>query len=204
MRWCLAVVLWSICAVASAGEAFLIPVLKTKPEYPRALYLAGIEGDVKVSMIVHADGAVSGVSASKGAHPELVEASLAAVRQWKFKPWEVSSERPAKVEVIAPLVFRLGQNPIPHANEALKRIRCSDLTRVAQHYAESSWASLSFFRWTRSYMTNSIPVTQLPVERRLALIAKLNKEVPVIIRRCNVQPSSRVVRFFPKEVRELL
>lgn len=204
MRWLVVAVLCVICSSVGAGEVFLIPMDNPKPKYPRALYRAGITGEVRVTMNVHADGSVSQPVALKAAHSELAEVSLAAVAQWRFQPWEVSSDRPAQVEVVAPMVFRLDDTPPLHANEKLKKLRCSDVSRVAQYYADSSWVDLPVFSWTRSYMTHSISPALLPEEKRLALIAKLNKEVPTIVRRCNSHPSSRYVRFLPKEVRELL
>lgn len=204
MRWCLAVVLWVVCGFASAGEVFLIPADNPKPVYPRATYRAGIEGEVRVSHFVKADGSVSQVTAPTSAQPELAEAALSAVRQWRYKPWEVSAERPARIEVIAPMIFRLDDTPPVHANKPLKKVRCSDLSHMASRYMEYFWVDLPMFSWTRSYLTHSISPSQLSDKRRLELIAKLNKDAPSIIRRCNSHPSSRAVRFFPREVRELL
>lgn len=204
MRWFVAAVLWGVCGVVSAVEVFLIPADNPKPVYPRALYLAGIEGEVKVSMIVRADGSVSQVSASRDAHPELVEASVTAVRQWKFKPWEVSGERPAYVDVVAPMHFRLSSDVPFDANETIKKVLCSDLSREAKNYSQNYWVDMSFFFWVRSYLAHSITSGLMTRDKRLQLIAKLNRDVPSIIRRCNTHPTSRAVRFFPKEVRELL
>lgn len=203
MRWCVMLLLCVVFSGVRAAEVFLIPAENPKPSYPRSLYLAGVEGEVRISMVVHADGSVSQPSASKGAQPELAEAALDAIRQWRFQPWEVSSERPAQVDVVAPMVFRLGDTSL-HANETIKRVRCSDLSHAAKNYADFSWVELPFFHWTRSYLTHSLSPMQLPNARRLALIAKLNRDAPTIIRRCNSHPSSRAVRFFPREVRELL
>lgn len=204
MRWFVVAAMWGVCSVVLAGEVFLIPANNPTPAYPRALYLAGIEGEVKVSMIVHADGSVSQVSAPEGAHPELVEASVTAVRQWKFKPWEISNERPERVDVVAPMLFRLSSDVPLDANEILKKVLCSDLSSEAKNYAQSDWVDMNFFFWARSYLAHSIASGLMPRDKRLELIAKLNRGVPSIIRRCNTHPTSRAVRFFPKEVRELL
>ncbi|MHC8290041.1 energy transducer TonB [Pseudomonas sp. XS1P51] len=204
MRWFTLVVLCVMCSSVSAGAVFLIPADNPKPTYPRALYRAGITGEVRVSLIVHADGSVSKVVTPEDAHPELAEASRSAVSQWRFQPWEISIERPEQVDVVAPLVFRLDDTPPIHANEELKKLRCADVSRVAQHYADFSWVDLPVFSWTRSYLTHSISPTQLPEAKRLALIAKLNKSVPSIVRSCNTHSVSRFVRFLPKEIRELL
>ncbi|MCU1762552.1 energy transducer TonB [Pseudomonas sp. 14P_8.1_Bac3] len=175
-----------------------------KPTYPRVLYRAGITGEVRVTLYVRADGSVSQPVVLKATHPEFAAASLAAVSKWRFRPWKVSDDRPGQIEVVAPMVFKLDDTPPLHANEQLKKLLCSDVSRVAQHYAESSWVDLPVFSWTRSYLTHSISPMQLPEEKRLALIAKLNKEARTIVRRCHSHPMSRYVRFVPREVRELL
>ena len=187
-----------------AGEVFLIPENNPKPVYPVALYREGITGTLRVSFIAHADGSVSKVEASKDAHPELVEASRTAVSQWRYRPWEVFAERPAQIQVVAPMAFRLDDNLPIHANEELKKLSCGDVARSALQLAEFSWVDMPVFSWTRSYLTHSLSPTQLPDARRLELIAKLNKSVPSIVRRCNTHQASRYVRFLPKEIRELL
>nr|WP_223450025.1 MULTISPECIES: energy transducer TonB [unclassified Pseudomonas] len=187
-----------------AGEVFLIPENNPKPVYPVALYRAGITGMVRVNFTAHADGSVSKVEASKDAHPELVEASRAAVSQWRYKPWDISRERPAEIQVVAPMVFRLDDELPIHANEELKKLSCGDVAKAALQLADFSWVDMPVFNWTRSYLTHSLSPTQLPEETRLALIAKLNKSVPSIVRRCNTHQATRYVHFLPKEIRELL
>lgn len=205
MRWFVLAVLCVISSGVIAEAMFLIPADNPKPKYPRALYRAGITGDVRISFTVHADGSVGKVMAVPGkAHAELVEASLAAVNRWRFKPWDVSSDRPPEIEVVAPMSFRLDSDIPIHANEELKRLTCGDVSREAQHLADNTWVDMVVFRYTRSYLSHSFSSSQIPDEKRLALIAKLNKSVPSIIRRCNTHPATRYVRFLPEEIRELL
>jgi hypothetical protein len=47
-------------------------------------------------------------------------------------------------------------------------------------------------------------VFQLPNEKRLALIAKLNRKVPIIVRQCLNNPVSRYMRFLPEDIRKML
>lgn len=204
MRWFALIVLCVFSSCVRAGEVFLIPADNPKPTYPRALYRAGITGEVRVNLTVHADGSVSKLVVPEDARPELAEASRSAISRWRFQPWEISGDRPAQVQVVAPMVFRLDDSPPIHANEELKKLRCSDVSRVAQYFSDFSWVDLPVFNWTRSYLTHSISPTQFPEEKRLALIAKLNKSVPSIVRRCNRHPTSRYVRFLPQDIRELL
>ncbi|MFL1523762.1 energy transducer TonB [Pseudomonas sp. O230] len=204
MRWFLCVLLLVLSIEVRAGEVFLIPENNPKPVYPVALSRSGITGALNVSFTVHADGSVSQVEASKDAHPDLVEASRTAVSQWRYKPWEISIERPAQIQVVAPMVFRLDDKMPIHANEALKKLSCGEVAKAALRLADYSWVDMPVFSWTRSYLTHSLSPAQLPEARRLELIAKLNKSVPSIIRRCNTHQATRYVHFLPKEIRELL
>ena len=189
---------------ASASSVFLIPADNPKPTYPIALYRAGVTGEVRVSFSVRADGSVHKVAVPESAQPELAEAARSAVSRWRFQPWAVTDKHPAQIEVVAPMAFRLDDSPPFHANESLKQLRCADVSRVARHYSEYLWVDLPVFSWTRSYLTHSISPTQLPEEKRLALIATLNKSVPRIVRRCHQSPTSLYVGLLPQEIRDLL
>lgn len=204
MRWFVCLFLLVLSIEVRAGEVFLIPENNPKPVYPVALYRAGITGMVRVNFTAHADGSVSHVVVSKDADPDFVEASRTAVSQWRYKPWDISRERPAEIQVVAPMVFRLDDELPIHANEELKKLSCGDVAKTALQLADFSWVDMPVFNWTRSYLTHSLSPTQLPEEKRLALIAKLNKSVPSIVRRCNTHQATRYVHFLPKEIRELL
>ncbi|WP_085723762.1 energy transducer TonB [Pseudomonas sp. R37(2017)] len=204
MRWWVCVFLLMVSVDVRAGEVFLIPENNPKPVYPVALYRAGVIGKVRVSLTVQADGSVSKVVILEDAHPELGEASVAAVSQWRFKPWKITEDQPAQVSVIAPMDFRLDSEHPFHVNKELERLKCSAIARASLNIATSSWVDLPVFRWTRSYLTHSLSPTQLPEEKRLALIAKLNASAHSIVQRCNVHPASRYVHFLPEEIRVLL
>jgi protein TonB len=62
------------------------PVFKTEIEYTHAARAEGIEGKLKLKLIVGADGSVVGVEILASVSPELDAAAVAAVRQWRFKP----------------------------------------------------------------------------------------------------------------------
>lgn len=62
------------------------PVFKTEIEYTHAARAEGIEGKLKLKLIVGADGSVVGVEVLSSVSPELDAAAVAAVRQWRFKP----------------------------------------------------------------------------------------------------------------------
>jgi protein TonB len=204
MRWLVGVFLWVMALDVRAGEVFLIPEYNPKPLYPVELHRAGITGKLQVSLTVHADGSVSKVAVMEDAHPDLSEASVTAVSQWRFKPWEITSEHPAEIAVIAPIDFRLDSQLPFHANKQLAKLKCASIARAASGTPVATWVDLPVFDWTRSYLTYSLSPAQLPDEERLELINTLNASVPSIVRRCKSYPASRYVRFLPEEIRVLL
>ena len=62
------------------------PVFKTEIEYTAAARAEGIEGKLKLKVVVGADGAVLSVEVLSSVSPELDAAAVAAVKHWRFKP----------------------------------------------------------------------------------------------------------------------
>lgn len=62
------------------------PVFKTEIEYTAAARAEGIEGKLKLRVVVGADGAVVSVEVLSSVSPELDAAAVAAVKRWRFKP----------------------------------------------------------------------------------------------------------------------
>jgi protein TonB len=62
------------------------PVYKTEIEYTAAARAEGIEGKLKLRVVVGADGAVVSVEVLASVSPELDAAAVAAVKHWRFKP----------------------------------------------------------------------------------------------------------------------
>ena len=204
MRWFACVLLLVVSVGVRAEEVFLIPENNPKPIYPQALLRAGITGDVRVGFAVNADGSVSKVSILQSDHPDLAEAVRVAIEQWRFKPWTVDGDKPAEQEVIAPMVFRLDLDTPIHTNQWLKQLRCRDLNEALVDFPEYAWVDSTVFDFTRAYLSNVFNKTQLQNEQRLALIAKLNKRVPKIVRDCRASPVRKYMSLLPADIRELL
>lgn len=83
-------------------------VLDAAVKYPEEARARGEQGTVQVKALVGTDGKVTEVSAEAGqaASPVLVEAALAAVRQWTFEPAR-SGGQPRAVWIVVPVAFRL-------------------------------------------------------------------------------------------------
>jgi protein TonB len=198
------VLLLVVAVGVRAEEVFLIPENNPKPIYPQALLRAGITGDVRVGFAVNADGSVSKVSILQSDHPDLAEAVRVAIEQWRFKPWTVDGDKPAEQEVIAPMVFRLDLDTPIHTNQWLKQLRCRDLNEALVDFPEYAWVDSAVFGSTRAYLSNVFNKTQLQNEQRLALIAKLNKQVPKIVRDCRASPVRKYMSLLPEDIRKLL
>lgn len=57
---------------------------RIKPDYPKELRAAGVQGEVVVSFTVEGDGAVHAVHGDCPQHPELARLAEEAVKRWKF------------------------------------------------------------------------------------------------------------------------
>jgi protein TonB len=80
-------------------------VTRVDPKYPRQAQLEHIQGDVRLAARVAADGAVQEVSVISGP-PQLVEAAIAAAKQWKYRP-TIYSGHPVPVVTVITVRFRL-------------------------------------------------------------------------------------------------
>jgi len=177
-------------------------VAMPKPLYPSSLI--STQGHARISLKIHSDGTVSDVKALSATQPAFGEAAVAAATLWRFKPWTVDQDRPAEREVVAPMVFRLDQSAPLHTNKLLTKLRCHAVNEDARRYPESAWVDMPAFSYTRSYLSNTFNSAQLSNEQRLALIARLNERVPIIVRRCGDSPLIRFMSLLPEEIKKLL
>ena len=189
---------------AWASEVLLIPENNPRPVYPLALFRAGVTGEVGAEFTVHADGSVDQISFAQDGHPELIEAVRSAIEQWRFKPWLVEGGKPAHRRVLAPMVFRLDLDQPIHINQQLKALKCRTLNDSLGNIAEQSWIDTKVFVHTRGYLSNAFHKAQLPDEQRLAMIARLNKRIPLIVRGCRDSPVRTYMSLLPEDIRSLM
>jgi TonB family protein len=80
---------------------------RVEPVYPELARQQNIQGPVLLEVHIRADGSVEDVQVVSGA-PLLAEASVDAVKQWKFRPY-LSNGHPLEMETQVTLDFRLPQ-----------------------------------------------------------------------------------------------
>lgn len=203
MRWFVLMLILVVADEVWAEEFFVIPEINPKPIYPLALQRAGVVGTVRVGFTVKADGTVGKVRIVQSDHPDLAEATRVAIAQWRFKPWMVEGGKPAEQDMVAPMVFGYDWDMTIDTNKWLNELRCRDLNSALVDTPEHEWTDSAAFYYTRAYLTKAFSTAMLSNERRLALIAQMNRKVPIIVRECRSNPVSRYVRYLPQGIRKL-
>jgi protein TonB len=85
----------------SRSDALKNASSKVAPSYPPMARQLGMQGDVEVEARIKEDGTVESVKPLTG-NPVLLNAAVAAMKQWKFSPF--TNEGKA-VKAVAPVVF---------------------------------------------------------------------------------------------------
>ncbi len=80
------------------------PVYQVPPKYPAALRRQGIEGVVKVELVVDANGRVSNPRVVSSPDRAFEQPAVDAVRQWKFEAG-VRGGKPAPFKILVPIRF---------------------------------------------------------------------------------------------------
>jgi protein TonB len=73
------------------------------PVYPQMAKVARISGNVVLEAVISKDGSVQNVRLVSG-HPLLVPAAIAAVQQWKYRPYLLNHD-PVEVETVITVKF---------------------------------------------------------------------------------------------------
>ena len=72
---------------------------RVEPEYPDAARRAHIQGSVTLETLIGANGRVQQVTPVSG-NPQLADAAVNAVRQWRYKPFTVDGHKvPIRTQV---------------------------------------------------------------------------------------------------------
>ena len=93
--------------VGRAGSNLVVgkPLARTVPSYPYEAQQQRVEGTVKLRAVIGTNGSVESVEFVSGP-PSLMDASVAAVREWRFAPTKFDG-RPVRAQDDITLFFRL-------------------------------------------------------------------------------------------------
>jgi TonB family protein len=80
-------------------------ISRIEPQYPALAVQTKTQGTVMLRAIIDREGRITSLAVLSG-HPLLVQAALAAVRQWRYRPTMLNGE-PVEVETSITVIFRL-------------------------------------------------------------------------------------------------
>lgn len=89
----------------SGGVTKGMLIHREEPTYPTLARAARVQGDVVLSAIIDTKGQITNLQLVSG-HPMLVPAALAAVKQWRYKPYLLNGQ-PVEVETTITVIFTL-------------------------------------------------------------------------------------------------
>ena len=89
----------------SQGVTKGLLVQKIEPQYPPLARAARVQGEVVLSAIIDSNGQINNLQLVSG-HPMLVPAAIAAVKQWRYKPYLLNGA-PVEVETTITVIFSL-------------------------------------------------------------------------------------------------
>jgi periplasmic protein TonB len=89
----------------SSGVAEGLKTHTVNPTYPREAREKGIQGDVILQATIDTKGNIASLRPVKG-DPILADASIEAVKQWKYKPYVLNGE-PVEVETTILIKFHM-------------------------------------------------------------------------------------------------
>ena len=78
---------------------------RIEPTYPNMARVAHIQGDVVLQATISKQGSIENLRGVSG-HPILIQAAMEAVRQWKYRPYELNGE-PVEVETTVTVKFHM-------------------------------------------------------------------------------------------------
>jgi len=89
----------------SQGVTKGLLIHKEEPVYPQLARAARIQGEVVLSAVIDTNGTIQNLSLVSG-HPMLVPNAIAAVKQWRYKPYLLNGQ-PVEVETTITVIFTL-------------------------------------------------------------------------------------------------
>ncbi|NMX61773.1 TonB family protein [Pseudomonas sp. WS 5079] len=182
-------------------------VFTVKPVYPKTLTTT--QGHARISLKIHNDGSVSDVKALNATKPAFGEAAVGAAKQWRFKPWTVSAERPAVVEARNDMLF----SPEPISREGVqlnftevKFQSCRDLSeevsQFRREHATRPLSAMKSFAITRVAVMLPAFSGKTTYADGLVLADQLENLLPEIVRQCQANPTATYADYLPHSLKQ--
>ena len=89
----------------SQGVTQGMVISKIEPTYPKLALSARVTGEVLVKAIISREGTITEIQVVRG-HPILVPAAVAAVKQWRYRPYLLNG-MPVEVETYITVTFQI-------------------------------------------------------------------------------------------------
>ena len=89
----------------SQGVTKGLLIHRVEPSYPMLAKQARVQGEVVLSAIINTNGEIENLQLVSG-HPMLVPQAIAAVKQWRYKPYLLNGQ-PVEVETTITVIFSL-------------------------------------------------------------------------------------------------
>jgi protein TonB len=91
----------------SQGVTRGLLIHRMEPAYPPLARAARVQGEVLLSAVIDTNGTIQNLQLVSG-HPMLVPSAIAAVKQWRYKPYLLNGQ-PVEVETQITVIFALSQ-----------------------------------------------------------------------------------------------
>jgi len=89
----------------SQGVTRGLLIHREEPTYPPLARAARVQGEVVLSAVIDTNGQIQNLQLVSG-HPMLVPSAIAAVKQWRYKPYLLNGQ-PVEVETTITVIFTL-------------------------------------------------------------------------------------------------
>jgi len=89
----------------SQGVTRGLLIHRVEPNYPPLARAARVQGEVVLTAIINVNGEIQNLQLISG-HPMLVPEAIAAVKQWRYKPYLLNGQ-PVEVETTITVIFQL-------------------------------------------------------------------------------------------------
>jgi protein TonB len=89
----------------SQGVTKGLLIHREEPTYPPLARAARVQGEVVLNAVIDVNGQIQNLQLVSG-HPMLVPSAIAAVKQWRYKPYLLNGT-PVEVETTITVIFTL-------------------------------------------------------------------------------------------------